>query len=586
MNKFKDVAWAQISWAEVRSNVQRLQKRIYKARRENTISRVHWLQRLMITSYDAKLYSVLQVTTLHTGRATAGIDKFVPTTDQQKIKLARGLSINGRASPVKRVWIPKPGKTEERPLGIPTIHDRAKQALCKLALEPEWEAIFEPNSYGFRPGRRTHDAVEAIFSALHHKTPKYIFEAEITKCFDRINHQALLDKLNTFPLFERQIKSWLRAGILDEYSKANKDKDDILTPTTMGTTQGGVLSPLLANIALHGLENHIKEKILDLDFVLQSRGKAAKRKSVSVIRYADDFVITHQNLEILNQLVNFTKEWLTGVGLEISEEKSRVTDSRQGFLFLGFQFIMIQTNGRYRTQITPSRKNQAKLLLTIRQKIQKGKSLSSYQLIAQLSPIVLGWANYYKTCECAETFSSVNHKILNKLRAWAFRKNPRASRTDLKEKYFPSGRRYTFQGKKHSDNWILVGSKVNAKGKLVENYLPHMQWVSSVKHVKIRGDMSPYNSDNMYWTKRAEKHSTYSIRQQKLLKEQDFKCALCGQIFNSFDRLKIDHIQPVSKGGIDDFYNLQIVHRECHVKKTQTDLSKTYESIHCRSRMR
>lgn len=232
------LAWDQIIWRNSHEKVRRMQKRIFKASRKGETKRMYFLQKLLIRSPHAKLVAVQRVTTLNKGKKTAGVDGIIATTSKQKLELAKTLQLNGKSQYVRRVWIPKPGKTEKRPLGIPTIRDRAKQALCMLALEPQWEAKFEANSYGFRPGRSTHDAIEAIFLNLHHNVDKWVFDADIRKCFDRISHDALLSKLDSFPLIQNQVWAWLKAGIMDDYSKTDK----ILEPI-MGTPQGGIISP-------------------------------------------------------------------------------------------------------------------------------------------------------------------------------------------------------------------------------------------------------------------------------------------------------------------------------------------------------
>jgi len=238
------------------------------------------------------------------------------------------MDIKASNLPTRRVWIPKPGKEEKRPLGIPVIEDRATQALMKLALEPEWEAKFEPNSYGFRPGRSCHDAVDAIHTAICQKA-KYVLDADIAKCFDKINHQKLLEKLNTFPKFERAIRGWLKSGVIDQGT---------LFPTEEGTPQGGVISPLLANIALHGLETILVDSFpakIKLD------GKWHLWKP-QVIRYADDFVILHPNRQALEKCIEIASSWLAELDLELKPSKTRVThtlnkiesNSEPGFDFL------------------------------------------------------------------------------------------------------------------------------------------------------------------------------------------------------------------------------------------------------------
>lgn len=241
------VEWKTIPWRKLERKVFKLQKRIYKASENGDARTVRKLQKTLIRSWSAKCLAVRRVTQDNQGKKTAGIDGVKSLKPGQRLTLVKNLRLTQKAKPTRRVWIPKPGKDEKRPLGIPTMNDRALQALVKQALEPEWEALFEPNSYGFRPGRSCHDAIEAIFQAIVH-LPKFVLDADIAKCFDQIDHQALLEKVNTFPVMRRQIRAWLKAGVMDGKN---------LFPTNEGTPQGGVISPLLANIALHGMENHI-----------------------------------------------------------------------------------------------------------------------------------------------------------------------------------------------------------------------------------------------------------------------------------------------------------------------------------------
>lgn len=563
-----NLAWRTVSWPLVRSRVRRLQRRIYKSAKLGQLKQVHGLQIRLINSMDAKLLAVHQVTTLNKGKKTAGVDgirgRFL--SDKQKLSLAHNLCLNGKASPIRRVWIPKPGKTEKRPLGIPTIQDRAKQALAKFALEPQWEASFEPNSYGFRPARCAHDAIEAIFLGLRHGTPKWVYDADISKCFDRINHSALLTKLNTFPGMEKQIKAWLKAGIMEGYSNNTKE---ILAPT-MGTPQGGVISPLLANIALHGLENHLKEFVTKLASPrpTANRGKAAKQKALTVLRYADDFVVIHENLDILNACIGEVKQWLSHMGLEVSEEKSMTRDGRKSFLFLGFRIIQVVKQGKYKVKITPALAKQSQILSKIRAVIQANKASSAYKLIRILRPILLGWANYYRYCECAKVFSKLTNLVFKKVRAWVFRRDTRNGRLVVKEKYFPSGKEYSFKGKTHKDNWILNGRQKTKTGKISEIFLPHLVWVPSEKFTKVKGDKSPFDGDVLYWGKRLSKYNALPTRTKNLLTRQGMKCTLCKKPFTTFDSMEVDHIIPKHAGGKDAYDNLQLLHRHCHVAKT------------------
>jgi RNA-directed DNA polymerase len=578
-----NLAWKTIKWPLVKDRIRRVQRRIYKARRNGNIDKAHWLQKLLINSFDAKLLAVQQVTTLNQGKKTAGVDGIRGLTDKQKIALARSLRLDGKASSIRRVWISKPGKTEKRPLGIPTIRDRAKQALAKYALEPEWEAVFEPNSYGFRPARSAHDAIEAIFLGLRHGVPKWIFDADIRKCFDRIDHDALISKLNTFPEMEEQILAWLKADIMAGYAKNPKD----IQLSTRGTPQGGIVSPLLANIALHGLENHLKNFVTNLPSprIGANRGKAAKQKALTIVRYADDFVLIHENLAILEACKEETSRWLTGIGLELSKEKSALRDGRKGFRFLGFRIIQVRKNKDYKVKIFPHKENKKVLLDKVGKVIQLNKASSAYKLIRTLRPIIIGWANYYKYCECKTTFHKLTDSIFRCVRAWVFRRDTRNGRKAIKEKYFPSGKTYTFQGIKHRDNWILVGkTQFRKKGKTQETFLPHIVWVPSEKFVKVKGDASPYNGDYMYWGLRLKKYQTLSVRVKQLLKRQEMRCTLCKQPFVSFDRLEVDHIIPLHMDGAafhadgtkfrkDSYDNIQLLHRHCHIRKTAGDLN-------------
>jgi RNA-directed DNA polymerase len=274
------VEWHKINWRKLERNVYKLQKRIYRASARGDEKAFRRLQKTLMKSRSARALSVRRVTQDNQGKKTAGVDGQKSLTPKQRLNLIGSMKLGSKVSPTRRVWIPKPGIDEKRPLSIPTMKDRALQALVKLALEPEWEARFEPNSYGFRPGRSCQDAVEAIFSSIRLK-PKFVLDADISKCFDRIDHEALLRKLNTFPTIRRQVRAWLKAGVMDGKQ---------LFPTFEGTPQGGVISPLLANIALHGMEERIKQYAETLP-CKSGIGKRDNRRSLSLIRYADDFVI-------------------------------------------------------------------------------------------------------------------------------------------------------------------------------------------------------------------------------------------------------------------------------------------------------
>ena len=294
-----------------------MQKRIYQATRNGEKRKAKSLSRILAKSYFAKLLAVRQVSQLNQGKKTAGVDGVKSLTPAQRLSMVETLRLGTKAKPVRRVWIPKPGKEEKRPKRIPTMFDRAQQALGKLVLEPVWEARFEGTSYGFRPGRSAHDAVGRIFQNIN-KTAKWVLDADIAKCFDRIDHNALLAKTDSIKPLRRQIKQWLKAGIME---------DRTYKKTTAGTPQGGVISPLLANIALDGMIRDVC-------------GNFKKKDAPIIIRYADDFVVLHENIEVIHKSKELITEWLAGIGLDLSEAKTSIRHTRDGddpgFDFLGF----------------------------------------------------------------------------------------------------------------------------------------------------------------------------------------------------------------------------------------------------------
>jgi len=482
------LAWKDIDWTLVQKRISRQQRRVYKASMKGKRSTVHALQRRIIGSLDAKLLSVRCVTTENRRRNNPDVDDVRALSYEKKIELASKLNLDGKAKAIRRVYIPKVGtKTKRmRPLGILIIEDRAKQMLAKLALEPEWEAKFEPNSYGFRPGRSYHDAITAILLSLRGKS-RYVLDANIHKCFDEIDHNKLLLKIDTFGQMKTQIESWLKVDIM----LGCQNKPDVVSKSLEGPTRGGIISPLLANIALHGLENYVKDWYTDSWYLkaryLSSRGKRYRKSSIGFSRYADDFVFMAPSVYDTREIEKKVNEWLEKeAGLQLSKAKTRILNSTVGFEFLGFQIISIKTtqSNKYKVKITPSKESKARIISRIQTIIQSNKSASSYTLIVQLSSRILGWSNYFRYSECQTTFSNLDYKIFGQIRAWAFRRKSKglASRTGLKEKYFPAGNTYFFQGRHYKNNWVLVGKTVDKSGRSKENYLPKMSWVSSATY--------------------------------------------------------------------------------------------------------
>jgi RNA-directed DNA polymerase len=557
------VEWKHINWRKLERRVFKLQKRIYKASRRGDVKAFRRLQKTLMNSWSAKCISVRRVTQDNQGKKTAGVDGVKSLSPEARLELVAKLKPNSKVKPTRRVWIPKPGTDEKRPLGIPVMNDRALQALLKLALEPEWEARFEPNSYGFRPGRSCHDAKEAIFNAIVQKS-KYVLDADIAKCFDRIDHEALLRKLNTFPTIRRQIRAWLKAGVMDGKQ---------LFPTSEGTPQGGVISPLLANIALHGMEERINKAFPEMSQTNREtwyHKKGTKFQSPHLIRYADDFVILHKDITVVQRCKEIISEWLVDMGLELKPSKTRLTHTlneyeseKPGFNFLGFNIRQWKV-GKYhskkgfKTIITPSVLKQKIHYDRIASIIDDHKAAPQEALISRLNSVITGWSNYYSTVVSKVIFADLDNLVYLKLKAWVQHRHPKKSRGWVSNKYWQ-----TIGG----DNWVFA---TRQEGKNPMRLRSHTE-TKIIRHVKVKGDASPYDGNLIYWSSRMGKHPETTLRVATLLKKQKGKCTHCGMYFREEDVLEIDHITPKSLGGKDDYKNLQILHRHCHDEKTTVD---------------
>jgi RNA-directed DNA polymerase len=554
--------------------VFKLQKQIYRASQRGDIRTVHKLQKLLMKSWAAKCLAVRRVTQDNTGKKTAGVDGVKALSPEARIELVGRLKLGNKARPTRRIWIPKPGKEEKRPLGIPTMYDRAVQALVKLALEPEWEAQFEPNSYGFRPGRSAHDAIKAIWDNVVHK-PKYVLDADIAKCFDKINHSVLLKKVNTFPKLRRQIKAWLKAGVME---------DTQFSETEEGTPQGGVISPLLANIALHGMEEMLNQYIETVP--LRSGGRAIskeqKRKTLAVIRYADDFVVIHPELKVVQECQGKIAKWLAEIGLELKPSKTRLAHTLEefngeqaGFNFLGFNIRQFhvgkhhsgKTGGKrskllgFKTLIRPSRDNIKAHWEALTKIINGCKAGTQSELIQKLNPVLRGWANYFSVVNSKETYNDLDNLLWQKLRAWVNRRHPTKSASWKAQKYWKriGNDRWKFATKLESDDPIILVNHRETQ-------------IKQIDFIKVKGEKSPFDGDLVYWSSRMGKHPQCSKTVASLLKRQKGKCPHCGLYFRDGDLWEKDHKNPRALGGKNGYENLQLLHRHCHDEKTKNDL--------------
>ncbi|MDJ0800490.1 MAG: group II intron reverse transcriptase/maturase [Calothrix sp. MO_167.B12] len=553
--------WNKIPWRKLERKLFKLQKRIYQASQRGNVKKVHRLQRLVMNSWSAKCVAVRRISQDNQGKKTAGVDGIKCLSPEARLNLVKALKLGHKSTPTRRVWIPKPGTEEKRALGIPTIHDRATQTLAKLALEPEWEAKFEPHSYGFRPGRSCHDAVKAIFGEI--RKPKYALDADISKCFDSINHKVLLEKLNTTPTIRKQIKAWLESAVMDGKQ---------LFPTQEGTPQGGCISPLLANVALHGMETFIENTFPTKYYRIN--GSARKTPPPTLIRYADDFVILHPDIEVIKGCQIAINQWLNNLGLRLKPSKTKITHTLEnyqgnvGFDFLGYnirQYDCGKNRGIKDTRgnkldfiplTKPSDEAVKRHLRRLGEIIDAHVSAPQQALIAKLNPIIMGWARYFFPGASKETFTKVDHLLHKKLRSWANKRHPNKNLHWISKKYWLID----------TEGWIFA-----TKDKKFQLWKHAKMPIK--RHTIVQSNRSPYDGDWVYWGTRMGKHPELTTAKAKLLKRQNGKCNRCGLNFKQEDLIEIDHIIPRHKGGKDRYENYQLLHRHCHHEKTAEDNS-------------
>ena len=456
--------WQAIPWPKVRRTVRRLQLRIAKAIRAGNYGKAKALSWLLTHSRAAKLLAVKRVTE-NKGAKTPGVDNVIWRTDQQKYAAVQNLKRRGyRPQPLRRHYIPKKsGKL--RPLSIPTMQDRAMQALHALALKPIAETLGDPNSYGFREGRSCADAIGQCFCALAKSyAPVWVLEGDIKACFDRISHAWLLKSI---PMDKRMLRLWLEAGYREKGQ---------LFPTTEGTPQGGIISPLLANLTLDGMEAAIRRRI------------KIRRDQVNFIRYADDFVVTARKRETLERIVKpAVVAFLAERGLELSEQKTVITHIDQGFNFLGQN---IRKN-RNKLIIKPAKDGAKALVQKARECIKGCIGQTAQTLIRKLNPILRGWANYHRYVCSAKTFWTVGRIIQHQLLRWARRTHPNKSYGWLKRNYFSHAGEFGFFARKRSRN---------GQSKVIR-----LHWIAQTtleRHIKVRGQANPYEPDHTEYFER------------------------------------------------------------------------------------
>jgi RNA-directed DNA polymerase len=554
--------WSSIDWRQAEQNVRRLRQRIFTASQAGDLAKVRNLQKLMLRSHANAQVSVRRVTEINAGRSTAGVDGKVALLPEARADLVNWLQYGSDSwapHPVKRVYIRK-ANGRQRPLGIPVIADRCLQALTVNALEPEWEARFEPRSYGFRPGRGCHDAIEAIYEAGKGKNPRrtWVLDADLAAAFDRIDHDHLLASLGTFPAKGR-IARWLKAGVVEK---------GWFTPTEEGTPQGGVISPVLLNVALHGMETAAGVRYRKL-------GSDAAHTAVGapvLVRYADDLAALCHSREQAEQVKAQLAAWLAPRGLAFNEEKTRIVSLDEGFDFLGFNVR------RYRAKllIKPSTAALRRVRKRLAAEVRALRGSNADAVISTLNPIIRGWSAYYRTAVSSRTFAQLDTYMWKLTYKWA--KHSHAN----KPRHWVTNRYYGAFNTSRRDRWVF-GARESGF------YLRKFTWTKIVRHRMVPGTASPDDPAlAKFWAGRRRKQKTPLDRARlRLLQAQHGRCPACGDLL-----LHADH-EPQSPheweqwikttrtairkqaitadavpGPSDDPVTFHLMHTHCHRRLT------------------
>ena len=526
--------WEDQPLDQFEAEVFHIQKRIHRAASRGEIMKVHRLQRLLLGSWAARCVAVSKVSEQNKGKDTPGVDGVKSLSDAQKLALTRSLSLSQRVKPVRRVEIPKPGRPETRPLGIPAMADRALQALVAMALEPEWEHRFSSGMYGFRRGRGCHDAIMAIRGRIL-KRPQWVLDADIEKFFDHVDHDALLQKLGTFPAMERTIRRILKSGAIN---------GRVFEPTAQGTPQGGPLSPVLANIVMTGLAETVESAW-------------PKCRAPKVIIYADDLVVLHQDRQVLVECRKIIDDWLQPLGLRLHPEKTDIIHTLDkgkdgaGIDFLGVH-IQQHRVGKYAgkptlngvfTRICPSKRSVRRALDRAReilhgttgsrkrqaqwlQREEKGGPTAEEIVIHRLNWFIRGWSNYHRPFNSKRTFSHLDNQLFRLVWKWLIRKYPKMGREELAACFLKNPKGLWQFGVTGKD-----GQRIS---------LLRFADTKIERHTPVQRERSYFDGDSPYWATRTGDYPGLPLGWGMLFKRQYGKCPNCVKRFNRTHRLRVE----------------------------------------------
>ncbi|WP_394555559.1 group II intron reverse transcriptase/maturase (plasmid) [Priestia aryabhattai] len=559
--------WSDVNWQRLEKYVGKLQQRIFCAESQGKKRKVRDLQRLLLRSQAALLLSIKRVTQINRGKRTAGVDGYKVQTPRQRVKLYNEMRTKSfklhKPKPALRTYIPKKnGKL--RPLGIPVIKDRVWQNVAKLALEPQWEAKFEGTSYGFRPKRSIRDAIDAIYKKVNgqHNKKLWVFEGDFKGCFDNLNHSYILKQIENFPNNE-VIKLWLKSGFID---------NNVFHKTESGTPQGGIISPLLTNIALHGMEKEIGIRYKWSSRPKHPDGGYFETKSrYSLVRYADDFVILCESKEDGLSMYKKLQPYLKKRGLELAEDKTKVTHLSEGFDFLGFtvrkrwteKFVTLKGEKQkveyYKTVTTPSKETIKKAKKDIKEIFEKAKGSNVDKLIKDLNPVIRGKANVWKYVISTKEKSNMDFFMNYKIKKFLSHLHPKKNIGWIRKTYYrPDATGVS------KDKWILTSPRNHYQQMI------RFSWTGFEKYSVIKGNSSPFDpSLKEYFEKRdiQKFKSNNTASRQKLAKKQKYKCPLCGMsLTNTDEGLETHHRIPKVHGGNNEYKNLWLVHSSCHIE--------------------